>query len=91
MPPQVFNGSSPVTGAFIDALAVINCCAIEGCLDMQTASPDFAQLKSNVKARWMAGDVGQIANFIVKAAEDFVARTQISFGTRILDIALRYR
>ena len=72
-------------------LAVKNCCAIEGCLDMQTASPDFAQLKSNVKARWMAGDVGQIANFIVKAAEDFVARTQISFGTRILDIALRYR
>jgi ubiquinone/menaquinone biosynthesis C-methylase UbiE len=54
---------------------------------MQMASPDFAQLKSNMKATWMAGDFGQIANFTVKAAEEFVARTPISFGTRVLDIA----
>ena len=67
---------------------MINCCAIEVCLDMQSASPDFAQLKSSMKASWMAGDFGQIANFTVKAAEDFVARTtQISSGTRVLDIA----
>jgi hypothetical protein len=38
---------------------------------MQSASPDFAQLKSNMKASWMAGDFGQIANFTIKAAEEF--------------------
>ena len=54
---------------------------------MQPSSPDFAQLKSNVKASWMAGDFGQIANFTVKAAEEFVARTPISLGTRVLDVA----
>ena len=35
----------------------------------------------------MAGDFGQIANFTVKAAEEFVARTHISRGTRVLDVA----
>src|SRR6266566_7504034 len=54
---------------------------------MQSASPDFAQLKSNMKASWMAGDFGQIANFTVKAAEEFIERTQISPGTRVLDVA----
>ena len=54
---------------------------------MQPASPDFAQLKSNMKATWMAGDFGQIANFTAKAGEEFVARTEISSGMRILDVA----
>src|SRR6266576_4600315 len=54
---------------------------------MQSASPDFAQLKSNLKASWMAGDFGQIANFTVKAGEEFVARTPILPGTRVLDVA----
>src|SRR5438309_11089023 len=54
---------------------------------MQSASPDFAQLKSNLKASWMAGDTGQIANFTVKAAEEFIERTEISPGTRVLDVA----
>jgi ubiquinone/menaquinone biosynthesis C-methylase UbiE len=54
---------------------------------MESSSPDFAQLKSNMKAGWMAGDFGQVANFTVKAAEEFVARTPISPGTRILDVA----
>ena len=54
---------------------------------MQSASPDFAQLKSNMKASWMAGDFGQIANFTVKAAEEFIERTEISPGTRVLDVA----
>jgi len=54
---------------------------------MQSASPDFAQLKSNLKASWMAGDFGQIANFTVKAAEEFIERTEISPGTRVLDVA----
>jgi len=40
---------------------------------MQSASPDFAQLKSNLKASWMAGDFGRVANYAVKVGEDFVA------------------
>jgi ubiquinone/menaquinone biosynthesis C-methylase UbiE len=54
---------------------------------MQLASPDFTQLKSNLKTSWMAGDFGQIANYSVKAGEDFVARTEIKPGTRVLDVA----
>jgi ubiquinone/menaquinone biosynthesis C-methylase UbiE len=54
---------------------------------MQSASPDFAQLKSNMKESWMAGDFGQIANFTVEAAEEFIARTPIPPGTRVLDVA----
>jgi ubiquinone/menaquinone biosynthesis C-methylase UbiE len=40
-----------------------------------------------MKASWMAGDFGQIANFTVKVAEEFVARTEISPRTRVLDVA----
>jgi ubiquinone/menaquinone biosynthesis C-methylase UbiE len=54
---------------------------------MQSASPDFAQLKSSMKASWTAGDFGQIANFTVGAAEEFVAQTEISPGTHVLDVA----
>lgn len=54
---------------------------------MQAESSDFAQLKSNMKASWMAGDFGQIANFTVKAAEEFVARAALPSGTRVLDVA----
>src|SRR5438128_10286985 len=54
---------------------------------MQSASPDFAHVKSNLKASWMAGDFGQIANYAVKAGEDFVARTEIKPGARVLDVA----
>lgn len=35
----------------------------------------------------MAGDFGQIANYAVKAGEDFVARTEIKPGARVLDVA----
>ena len=54
---------------------------------MQAESSDFAQLKSNMKASWMAGDFGQIANFTVKAAEEFVARAALASGARVLDVA----
>ena len=54
---------------------------------MQPVSPDFAHLKPNMKASWMAGDFGQIATFTAKTAEDFIARTKISPGTRVLDVA----
>jgi len=50
-------------------------------------SPDLAQLKSRMKASWMAGDFGQIANYAARAGEDFVARTEIKTGAQILDVA----
>jgi ubiquinone/menaquinone biosynthesis C-methylase UbiE len=54
---------------------------------MQSASPDFAQLKSDMKASWIAGDFGQIANYAEKGGEEFVARTEIKPDSRILDVA----
>lgn len=54
---------------------------------MPTASPEFAQLKSRMKASWMAGDFGQIANYSAKASEEFVARTEIRPGAQVLDVA----
>jgi SAM-dependent methyltransferase len=54
---------------------------------MSSASPDFAQLKAGMKAAWMAGDFGQIAAYSAQAAEEFVARTAITKGTRVLDVA----
>jgi SAM-dependent methyltransferase len=54
---------------------------------MQSAAPELAQIKSALKASWMAGDFGQIAKYSFKAGEDFIARMQIKPGTRILDVA----
>lgn len=54
---------------------------------MQTATPDFSQLKTNLKAGWMAGDFGQIANYSASTAAEFVRRTEIKPGSRILDVA----
>jgi ubiquinone/menaquinone biosynthesis C-methylase UbiE len=54
---------------------------------MSSEVSDFAELKAAQKAAWMAGDFGQIATFSAKAAEEFVARTPITQGTRVLDVA----
>lgn len=53
----------------------------------ETAAPDFAQLKANLKSIWMAGDFGQIANYAVHAGVDFIGRTPIKNGDRVLDVA----
>jgi ubiquinone/menaquinone biosynthesis C-methylase UbiE len=53
----------------------------------QIAAPDFAQLKSRMKSMWTAGDFGQIANYSVHAGVDFVARTDIKSGAKVLDVA----
>jgi ubiquinone/menaquinone biosynthesis C-methylase UbiE len=53
----------------------------------QTAAPELAQLKSNLKSMWMAGDFGQIANYGVHAGVDFIGRTPIKKGDRVLDVA----
>jgi SAM-dependent methyltransferase len=54
---------------------------------MQTAPPDIAQLKTGMKAVWMAGDFGQIAVHIAAEGERFVSRLGIKAGDRVLDIA----
>src|SRR5438067_8512972 len=54
---------------------------------MQPVSPDFAQLKSRMKASWMAGDFGQIAKYNTRIGEEFIGRTEIKPGSRLLDIA----
>ena len=54
---------------------------------MNSISPEFAQIKSGMKATWMAGDFGQIANFISGEAENFVARLDLKPGARVLDVA----
>jgi ubiquinone/menaquinone biosynthesis C-methylase UbiE len=54
---------------------------------MQSAAPELAQIKSAMKASWSAGDFGQIARYSAQTAEDFIARTAIKQGTRVLDVA----
>lgn len=54
---------------------------------MQTVPPDLPQLKSGMKAAWMAGDFGQIATFVSGEAQNFVARLDLKPGARVLDVA----
>lgn len=54
---------------------------------MQTATPDLAQLKSGMKSAWMAGDFGQIANYAAHTGVEFIHRTEIKPGARVLDVA----
>jgi 2-polyprenyl-3-methyl-5-hydroxy-6-metoxy-1,4-benzoquinol methylase len=54
---------------------------------MESASPQLTQIKSAMKASWMAGDFGQIAKYSSKTGEDFITRTAIKPGTRVLDVA----
>jgi ubiquinone/menaquinone biosynthesis C-methylase UbiE len=54
---------------------------------MSIATPDFAKLKSGMKASWIAGDFGQIATFTAAEGEKFVERIGIAPGARVLDIA----
>lgn len=51
------------------------------------SAPDFTQLKSNMKNAWMAGDFGQIAAYSARAAAEFVERTPITPGLKLLDVA----
>ena len=54
---------------------------------MQTAAPDFTQLKANLKSAWMAGDFGQIANYASHGAAEFVEQLGLKPGIRVLDVA----
>ena len=50
-------------------------------------SPDIQQVKQAMKATWMAGDFGQIANHSAAEAERFVHRLGLKAGQRVLDVA----
>lgn len=54
---------------------------------MDSASPQFAQLKSALKSTWMAGDFGEIAKHAAHEGEAFVARLGLKSGRRVLDVA----
>jgi ubiquinone/menaquinone biosynthesis C-methylase UbiE len=54
---------------------------------MQPVTPDLDKLKSGMKATWMAGDFGQVANYTAEAAEQFVEQLAIQPGSRVLDVA----
>ena len=54
---------------------------------MSSPGPDITSLKTRLKGMWMAGDFGQVAKIIERAAEEFVSRLGIKPGERVLDVA----
>lgn len=56
---------------------------------MSTAAPgpSIDQIKSNMRAAWMAGDFGVVAKTVSAAAEDFIGRLNVPSGARVLDVA----
>lgn len=54
---------------------------------MAGAQVDFDQLKQRMRATWMSGDFGRIAQYSTKAAEEFVDRLGVAPGMRVLDVA----
>lgn len=54
---------------------------------MSANTPEMESLKARLKATWMAGDYGLIAQSIESGAEEFIARLALRPGTRLLDVA----
>ncbi|MDE3108711.1 MAG: methyltransferase domain-containing protein [Acidobacteriota bacterium] len=54
---------------------------------MGTPTPDFAAIKKAMKAAWMAGDFGKIAELNTQRGEEFVERLNLKPGMRVLDVA----
>jgi SAM-dependent methyltransferase len=54
---------------------------------MSSTSPDFAAIKKAMKAAWMAGDFGKIADLNTQRGEEFVGRLGLKPGMRVLDVA----
>lgn len=52
-----------------------------------TATTEMANLKTKLKATWMAGDFDKIAQVIAAGGAEFIKRLQIKPGTRLLDVA----
>ena len=54
---------------------------------MPVTSLELEQLKQKMRATWMAGDFGKIAQHSAKGAEGFASRLAIQPGARVLDVA----
>ncbi len=54
---------------------------------MTTLTPEMEALKAKLKATWMAGDFGQIAETYSPGAAEFVNRLNLRSGERVLDVA----
>lgn len=54
---------------------------------MTTLTPEMEALKAKLKATWMAGDFGQIAETYAPGAAEFVGRLNLRPGERVLDVA----
>jgi ubiquinone/menaquinone biosynthesis C-methylase UbiE len=54
---------------------------------MASQSPNLQEVKSRMKAAWMAGDFGKIASMNREWGENFVARLNLQSGMKVLDVA----
>ncbi|GIK36281.1 MAG: hypothetical protein BroJett011_01140 [Chloroflexota bacterium] len=54
---------------------------------MTTLTPEMEALKAKLKATWMAGDFGHIAETYAPGAAEFVNRLNLRSGERVLDVA----
>jgi ubiquinone/menaquinone biosynthesis C-methylase UbiE len=50
-------------------------------------APEMENLKTKLKATWMAGDFGQIARAYASGSEEFIARLNLKSGEEVLDVA----
>jgi len=50
-------------------------------------APEMEALKTRLKATWMSGDYGHFAKYLESGAQEFLSRTTIQPGTRVLDVA----
>jgi SAM-dependent methyltransferase len=54
---------------------------------MTMMSPEMQTLKTKLKAVWMSGDFGKIAEALTQEAEAFIARLAMEPNTQVLDVA----
>jgi SAM-dependent methyltransferase len=52
-----------------------------------TPISELEGLKVRLKATWMSGDFDRIARILAEGAEEFIARLQLTYGARVLDVA----
>src|SRR5262245_61489036 len=48
---------------------------------------DIKAVRQRQKATWEAGDFGEVAKYLVPAAEEFMERLKLNRGARVLDAA----
>src|SRR5258708_10139401 len=53
----------------------------------EVTAMDFGPIKARMRAVWMAGDFGRIAEYGAKGAAEFVERLAIQPGMDVLDVA----